>query len=258
VVAAEQRKIAVVYQPDYATSEVATHAVAMLLALNRKLSDGDAIARHDWQSRKSRLAGLVALEALTIGVVGCGHIGRAVIDRLRPFGARILAFDTLAAGVPAGVERVSNFDVLLQRCDVLTLHLPLTATTSALIDARALGQLRNGALLVNVARGGLIDETAVAAALASGALGGYAADAFVHEPFRADGPLASAPNTLFSPHIAWLSQTSVVRLRTWTLDGVLQFLRTGSVVTGRIAGATTANTVGQSNAGLSGAEPGCI
>lgn len=232
---AAHRGIAVLYQPDYATGEVATHALAMMLALRRQLVRADHLARTDWAAWRRELPPIRAMEESTVGVVGCGRIGRAVIDRLRPLAKRIVAFDPFMDETPDGVDRVAIVEDLLSISDVVTLHLPLTDGSRTLIDERMLELLPVGALLINVSRGGLVDEDAVAAALESGALGGAGFDAFTMEPIDAHSRLAKAPNALLSPHLAWYSESSSRRLRELTFDGVVQFLRGDLVTAGRLA-----------------------
>jgi len=228
------RGIAVVHQPDYATAEVATHAVAMLLALSRRLVDADRIARRDWPTWRQVLGPIRAIEDSTVGVVGCGRIGRAAVERLRPFAKAVVAFDPLAVEPPEGAQMAQRLEDLFAASDAVTLHLPLTRETQHLVDDAALALMRPEALLVNVSRGGLVDEYAVARALRSGRLGGYACDAFDVEPVPKDSVLLTTPRTLLSPHMAWYSEASAVRLRQRTFDGVLEYLRGQSVVTGRL------------------------
>lgn len=232
--AAKERGVAVFHTPDYATEEVATHTVALILALNRKLLDGDRVARTEWRAW-SQLKPIKPLSESTVGVVGLGRIGRAVIDRLRPFTAGILGFDSYATETVPGIETVATLDELLSRCDVLTLHVPLTDETRGLIGARELALLRPGAVVVNVARGSLIDQGAVAAALGTGHLGGAGLDVLVAEPPASDDPILSAPAVILSPHFAWYSEASNRRMREMAIDGILDYLAGREPRVGRIA-----------------------
>lgn len=221
--AARARGIAVINQPFYATAEVATHAISMALAVHRRLIKADAATREGWGSAGD--FGMIApLDEATAGVVGAGNIGRAVIDRLRPFVARILTYDpALAQDIP-GVEVVGSMEALLQTSDLVTLHTPLLATTRHMIDTDALMLMKKGAILVNVSRGGLIDEGALASALESGHIGGAALDVFEVEPLNSNSPILSAPNVLLSPHMAWYSTSSARRLSMWTADDIVKYL----------------------------------
>jgi D-3-phosphoglycerate dehydrogenase / 2-oxoglutarate reductase len=232
--AARERGIAVFHTPDYATEEVATHAVALILALNRKLLDGDRVARSEWRAW-SQLRPIRPLSELTVGVVGLGRIGRAVIDRLLPFTASILGFDVYASESVPGVETVATLDELLSRCDVLTLHVPLTDETRGLIGARELALLRPGAVVVNVARGALIDQQAVVSALGTGHLGCAGLDVLVVEPPDPGDPILAAPGVILSPHFAWYSEASNRRMREMAIDGLLDYLAGRDPRVGRIA-----------------------
>jgi D-3-phosphoglycerate dehydrogenase len=222
--AARHRGISITYQPTYATGEVATHAMALLLGLHRRLLDGDRVARHDWMGRRTVYLGVPDLSVCVVGIIGCGSIGRAVLDRVGPLAGHVLCYDPNPEAVPSGVERVDSLDAILERADILTIHVPLASDTACMIGREELRRLRAGALLVNVSRGDVVDEAAVAEALRAGWLGGYAADTFSSEPLTEANPLFDAPRTLFSPHMAWYSDASARRIQEWTLDSVLSCL----------------------------------
>jgi len=221
--AARKRGIAVINQPSYATAEVATHAVSMALAVHRRLLKADAATRSGWSL--ARDLGMIApLDEATAGVVGAGKIGRAVIDRLRPFVGKVLTYDPALSHEIPGVEVVGSLEALLQTSDLVTLHTPLLANTRHMIDAAALAMMKGGAILVNVSRGGLIDEGALTSALESGHIGGAALDVFDVEPLASDSPILSAPNVLLSPHMGWYSTSSARRLSMWTADDIVKYL----------------------------------
>lgn len=230
--AAQRRGVAVLHQPEYATNEVATHAVAMLLALHRRLIRADQVARASWSSPVGEI---YPIEESRVGVVGCGRIGRAVIERLRPFAAAVVVFDPYADTLPPGCERAPSLESLLERSHIVTLHVPLTPETGALIGREELGLMQPGALLVNVSRGGLIDEAALADALQAGSLGGAALDVLTAEPPPPDAPMLSAPRTLLSPHMAWYSTSSERRLKRQTVAGMLAYLEGAALTVGRLA-----------------------
>jgi len=232
--AARSRGIAVFHTPDYATEEVATHAVALILALNRRMLAADTLARSEWRAW-TRLGRVRPLSKLTVGVVGLGRIGRAVIERLRPFGPSIVGFDPYVNADVAGVELVDDLDALLARADVLTLHLPLSDETRRLIGRRELDLLPPGAAVVNVSRGGVLDQDALAEALASGRLAGAGLDVLAAEPPDPADPILAAPNTVLSPHVAWYSEASNRRMREQAVDGALEYLERGDVSVGRLA-----------------------
>ena len=165
--AARARGVAVFHTPDYCTMEVADHAAAMILALARRLFPADAIARRDWPAWRS-IGEIRALSDSTLGVVGCGRIGREVIRRMAPFGMRIVAFDPWISEAPEPAEMVGSLDEVLAAADIVTLHSPLTDETRGMFAAPQLARMRDGAYVVNVSRGALVDEAALADALVSG------------------------------------------------------------------------------------------
>lgn len=161
----------------------------------------------------------------TLGIIGFGDIGRRVARLARAFGMRVLAHDPLlprdhAGWRETGVNPVPFAD-LLARADAVTLHVPLEPATRGLICASRLAAMKPGAVLVNAARGGVVDEAALAAALASGQLGGAALDVFEVEPLPPDSPLARAPNLLLTPHIAGATVESNIRVSTLIAARVL-------------------------------------
>ena len=152
----------------------------------------------------------------TIGIVGFGAIGRAVAQRATALGMDVAACDPmLPPGDPAwstpGVRRFDDLDAMLGASDVVTLHVPLTGTTRHLVGADAIAAMKHGACIVNTARGRVLDETAMAEALASGRLGAAALDVFEDEPLPAHSPLAGVPNLYLTPHIAGLTEEANVR-----------------------------------------------
>lgn len=232
--AARRRGIAVIHQPSFATEEVADHAMALLLALSRRLMVADDIARNGWRGRR-RLAGMRSLNSMTAGVVGCGRIGRAVVERLRPFVKEILVYDPYAEELPRDVRRCSSLQELLPAADALSLHAPLSEESRYLLGQDDLALLPDGALIINVARGGLIDEDALAKALVEGRIGGAGIDVFAEEPIDGDAAILAAPNTILSPHAAFLTHESVTRLEIQTAEDVCSYLMDGTVRWGRLA-----------------------
>lgn len=162
------------------------------------------------------------MRALTVGIVGMGNIGRQVAVRVTGFGSRIVYFDVVARDLP-GCEPVS-FDELLERSDIVTLHLPLDAGSKALIGAAELRRMRPGAILCNASRGPIVDEAALVEALVSGHLGGAALDVFEVEPLAADSPLRRMENVFLSPHIAGGSEQARANLLEQTAANVRRVL----------------------------------
>lgn len=232
--AARARGILVYHTPDYATDEVANHAVALILAVQRRILEADRQARIDFTGWRA-LTPIPPLDTLTAGVVGGGRIGRAVATRLLPFVKGVVMYDPYIDSVPEHVERVDSLDDLLHRSDILTLHMPLTPETRGMIGAREIGIMPDGAIVVNVSRGGLVDEGDLRAALESGRLAGAGLDVLATEPPRPDDPILGAPRLTLSPHLAWYSSVSEVRVRTQAVDGVIACLAGDAPQTGRIA-----------------------
>ena len=198
--AATRAGITVVNAPTGNTIAAAEHTIALLLALARNVPAADAsLRRGEWS--RSKLQG-VQLRGRTLGIIGLGKIGMAVAERARGFGMTLLGSDPFVTGEQAslrGVELVP-FETLLERSDAVTVHVPLTRGTTSLIDARAIARMKPAAFILNVARGGIVDETALAAALREGRIGGAGVDVFETEP-PAGSPLLEAPNTVITPHL---------------------------------------------------------
>jgi len=155
----------------------------------------------------------------TLGVVGLGAIGQAVARRATAFGMQVLGWTPSGRQV-TGVQPV-ELEALLSRSDFVSVHLALTDTTRNLIDGRAIARMKRGAILINSARGGLIDEAALVAALHSGQLGGAALDVFASEPIAADDPLLSAPNVVLTPHIGSASVVTRYRMAELSVANLL-------------------------------------
>jgi D-3-phosphoglycerate dehydrogenase / 2-oxoglutarate reductase len=232
--AARRRGISVLNLPAFATAEAADHTVALILAALRRLPDCGEVARSSWHEWR-RVGRLAALAESTIGIVGAGRIGRAVIDRLRPFGARLLAFDPALTAPPAGSELVATLDELLARADAVSLHVPLVAGTRGMIGRRQLATMKRDAVLVNVSRGALVDEPALVEALRDGRLGAAALDVVADEPPDASAAILSAPRVLLTPHVAWFSEASEARARDHTLHAVVACLRGDELPYGALA-----------------------
>lgn len=232
--AAAERGMAVLHTPEYATDEVASHAVALILALNRKIVAADNLARSDWPNWKV-LGPLRPLREQTVGVVGAGRIGRATAEYIRALVGRVVVYDTFVSDTPSGVSRAETLDDLLTHSDVVTLHLPLTEETRGIIGRRELGLLKRGAMIVNVSRGGLIDQDALVDALLDGHVGGAGLDVLEHEPPHENAPILTAPNVILSPHLAWYSVASERRTRTMAVDGMIDYLDGRPPRVGRLA-----------------------
>lgn len=231
--AAERLGISVINQPSYAVNEVASHAVAMLLALHRKLAFSDRFVRDGWRGRPM-LTPIKPIDELTVGLIGLGRIGTATARMLSAIVGRVLAYDPELTQGREGAVLVSSLDELLAESDAISLHTPLTPVTDRLIDESMLARMRPGALLVNVARGAVVDEAALVAALESGHISAAGLDVFAVEPLVPGSPLTKAPNTMLSPHCASYSDRSSWRLASWTMEDILTWVTGGSVQHGDV------------------------
>ncbi len=213
--AARERKIVVTYVPDYCMDEVSDHAMALLLALARKVPFANSLVQLGrWEM--AAVAPIHQLRGQTLGLVGFGNIPRALAPKAKAFGLGVLAYDPFVAPdvfASVGVECV-GFDALLASSDFVSVHAPLTPQTRGLINAGAIAKMKPGALIINTARGPLIDEKALIAALDSGRLGGAALDVLETEPPPRDSPLIGRPNVVLTPHTAFYSVEALVELQT--------------------------------------------
>jgi D-3-phosphoglycerate dehydrogenase len=203
---AARRGIQVTYVPDYSVDEVSTHAIALLLAWARRIPQYlDLVRAGQWNSVG---AGTIRrLSEQTLGVAGFGRIGQAVAGKGRGLGLRVLVCDPYRPGEDiraAGCEPAS-WDTLLAESDFISLHVPLTPDSDRLISAAALRAMKPSAVLINTARGGLVDEAALAGAIRAGEIAGAALDVLATEPPAADSPLLGDPRVLITPHGAWYS-----------------------------------------------------
>ncbi len=195
--AAAEFGIAVANAAGYNRDAVADWTVMAILNLVRRGAWGDRRMRlGDWPKKQMMAR---ELAALTVGIVGLGNVGSAVAARLLAFGSHVIYADIVEKSI-AGVERVP-FDELLALSDIVSVHVPLNHETHHFIDAKAMNRMKKGAYLVNAARGPVVDETALIAALRMGHLGGAGLDVFEQEPTPPDNPLLAIENVFFSPHV---------------------------------------------------------
>lgn len=202
VAAATRKGIIVMNTPGGNTVSTAEQTVTLLMALARHTPAADA-AMHQGKWERTKFVG-TQLAGKTLGVVGLGRIGREVARRAAGLDMKVIGFDPFLASDRAaqlGIEAAADLDSLLPRVDFLTVHTPLTAETTNLVGARELGMMKKGSRVINCARGGIINEEALAQALLSGHLAGAALDVFVQEPPPADHPLIKLPNVVLTPHL---------------------------------------------------------
>lgn len=214
---ATRRGVAVMVAAGANAEAVAEHAIAMMLALTRDLVGLDRKVRGagwegtGYQGRDFR--------GSTVGIIGFGSIGRATAQLAAALGAKVVVMDAYAKAEEFEME--PDLDRLLARADIVSLHCPLTETTRGLIGARELGLMKKGAILINTARGPLIDEAALVDALRSGHLAGAGLDTFVTEPIDAGNPLLDLPNVILTPHVAGVTRNAVIGVSTITATNVV-------------------------------------
>lgn len=215
LVAAKERGIVVTNIPGYATEAVAQYVFALLLEMASRVGEHDAcVHRGEWEASPDFSffrQPLVELSGKTMGIVGYGTIGKRVAHIAKAFGMRVLAarsgpFEADGVAEPAAFER------LLAESDVVSLHCPLTDRTRGLMDRAAFARMKDGAMLVNTARGPVVVEEDLAAALRSGKLAAAAVDVLSREPAQPGNPLLSAPNCYITPHVAWAPRETRERL----------------------------------------------
>jgi phosphoglycerate dehydrogenase-like enzyme len=223
--AATEAGVVVATTPGANEEAVADHALAMILALQRRLAENDAAIRDGrWDRAGSLTPG--DLYGATVGLVGSGVIGRAVIRRLLAFGTTVIVYDPFLDVAPEGTQLV-DLPTLLARSDVVTVHAPLTDGTRNLLGAEQFAAMKLGAFVINVSRGGIVDEEALADSIRSGHLAGAGLDTFAKEPVG-DSPLRDLPTVIMSPHIAGLSHRSIEAMTEQATQAVLD------VVAGRL------------------------
>ena len=226
VEAATRRGVIVSSSIGANTHTVAEHTLALILALAKALPALDRETRAgNWKSRHSYLPR--DLRGGVLGAIGFGRIGQEVARACAEvFGMRVIAHDAYlpeaAKAPPAPWVTFCGLEDLLEKSDVVTIHVPLAADTKGMINAARIARMKAGALIVNTSRGGIIDEQALAAALAEGRLGGAGIDVFEKEPPAADNPLLASPRAILTPHAAALTRECTVRMAVLAAERVLQ------------------------------------
>lgn len=226
--AAKQRGVSVCNVPAYGTDSVAQFTFALLLEScnqvglhDASVHDGDWCRSPDfcyWKTPQMELAGK------TIGIIGFGKIGRAVAKIARAFNMRVLAYNRSRCIEGEALGEYVELNTLLQRSDIISLHCPMTEQTRELINSETIAKMKDGAILLNTARGGLVNEADLAAALKADKLRAFAADVVSVEPIMADNPLLSAPNCILTPHMAWAPVEARQRIIDITVQNIQGFL----------------------------------
>ena len=218
VAAAKQHGIAVLNTPEAPAQAVAELTMGFILSLLRQISQIDQAVRNgEWPRTQGRL-----LAAQTVGIVGLGHIGRRVARLCQAFEATVIAHDPFASQVPDGVTLVP-LQQLLSQADIVTLHLPYSSAAHHMLDAQAFAAMKSEAIVINAARGGLVDEEALAQAVKSGKISAAALDVFEQEPYT-KGPLLEFNNLTLTSHVGSLARESRQRMEIEAAENLLQGL----------------------------------
>jgi len=235
LVAAKAHGMPVIFQPTYAFNEVANHAISMIMALHRGLFQAHETTQAGKWIPAPQTAEIISLQDSSLGVIGCGRIGRNFIEKMRPFVKEIIGYDPGVTTPIEGVRMVSNLDELLTNCKVISMHAPYMPSTHHMISEKEFAKMQEGTILVNVSRGGLVDEDALVKALESGHLDGAGLDVFEKEPLSEDSILRHTKNLIVTPHIAWYSQSAGPRLIQWGFEDAFNLITTGKISNGNFA-----------------------
>jgi D-3-phosphoglycerate dehydrogenase len=224
IAAAAARGIPVCNVPDYCTEEVSDHALALLLAAARRVAEADRRVRAKaWGVPMDRK--VYRIRGGTLGLIGYGRIGAAFHRKAAALGyARVLVHDPFLKAAPEGAE-LASLDAVAREADAISLHAPATNATRHIIGRAFLAQVKPTLVLVNTARGALVDEAALAAALAEGRLLAAGLDVYEGEPLRADSPLRGLDNVVLTDHAAWYSEEAIAELQRKAAEEVARVLR---------------------------------
>lgn len=226
--AARKLGIIVTNIPAYSTMSVAQHVFALLLAVTDRVEHyAIEVARGRWSDVRDFCfwdTPLVELSGKNFGIIGMGNIGSAVARIASALGMNVLAYTSKdSSQLPVDVTKVS-LERLFSDSDVISLHCPLTPSTKELINSHTIAEMKDGVILINTGRGGLVNENAVAEALTSGKIGAFCADVLSTEPPAADNPLLGAPNAYITPHIAWATKEARERLMDIAVANLKHFI----------------------------------
>jgi len=227
--AARQQGVTVCNVPGYSTRFVAQHTIALMLALcNRTATLGSWTAAGGWTHARTFSwwdKPLVELDGLKVGIVGLGSIGRCVGEIVTAMGACVWGNSRTRKNTPDWPGFAwASIEAIFEHCDIVSLHCPQTPENTRFINAGLLARMKPSAFLINTARGGLIDELALRAALENGTIAGAGLDVLNREPMPADCPLIDAPNCLITPHVAWSSDPARKRLLDMTIKNIQCYL----------------------------------
>lgn len=226
--ACAKRGIPVTNVPSYGTAAVAQFTLGLMLEMCHRIGlHNHSVHQGDWIKSDTFcywLTPQMELTGKTLGIIGFGRIGRAVAKLAKAFGMNILAYSRSKCDEGREIAEYVDLDTLLARADIVSLHCPQTPQTAKLINAETIAKMKDGAMLVNTSRGGLVDEAALVEALNTGKLKWAAVDVVSQEPMRADNPLLTTRRCIITPHIAWAPVESRQRLLDTVVDNIRAFL----------------------------------
>lgn len=223
--AATARGVVVTNTPLANSTSVAEHALALLLAVARRIGESDRdLARGAMRSQKVYQG--IELSGKVMGIIGLGSAGLRLARMTgQGLGMRLLGFDPYKEPWPEGIERCREVEPLLAQADFVSIHVPLTKETTNLIGKETLAKMKPTAVLVNTARGGIVDEAAVAEAVTAGCLAGVGLDVVVDEPLKPSHPLNGVPNILLTAHVAGVTEEAMMRMARDSAEDILRVLR---------------------------------
>jgi D-3-phosphoglycerate dehydrogenase len=223
--AAKEKGITVANVPDYGMEEVSNHALALLLSWARKVTLlNNEVKKGNWDFNAS--VPIHRFNEQTVGVLGFGRIPRRLIEKLKPLGFKTAAYDPFVSAedmAAIGVQKM-ELNEIIRESDYLSVHVPLINDTFHLINEERLNQMKSNAVIINTARGPIIDEKALANALEKGIIAGAALDVTENEPISIDSPLLKMDNVIITPHSAWYSEESMIELRQKAAKNIVQVL----------------------------------
>ena len=226
--AAKERGIIVTNVPCYGTAAVAQFTIALLLEICHQIGHHNNIV-HQGEWEKAPIFSFwvtpqMELAGKTLGIIGFGRIGQAVGRLAKAFGMHVIAYSRTEYPEGKEIAEYVDLETLYARADILSLHCPLFPETEKMINAESIAQMKDGAILLNTSRGGLVDEEALTAALKSGKLRAAAVDVVSQEPMPSTNPLLTAPNCIITPHMAWAPVESRQRLLDCVVENIRAFL----------------------------------
>lgn len=224
--AAQAKNITVANVPDYGMEEVSNHALALLLSWARKVTLlNNEVKQGNWDFKAC--VPIHRFDKQTVGVLGFGRIPRRFIEKVKPLGFQTAAYDPFVSAedmAAVGVRKL-ELDEIIRESDYLSVHVPLIKETHHLLNAERFSQMKKNAVIINTARGPIIDEAALAEALAQGKIAGAALDVVEEEPISKTSPLLQMDNVIITPHSAWYSEEAMVELRQKAAKNIVQVLK---------------------------------